>query len=117
MKKITDISKLRKVKYEIANMINEADSHTFNISDEDFNEDVDNEEYDSPKFRVEMTRTVTSYVVVYADSPDEAEDMVQVGIEVSEDGSLSARDDMAGYIVDYGAESSYDEITSVEEVE
>ena len=74
------------------------------------------ESFEERKFKVSMSRTVDTYVVVIADSEEEAGEMCQIGIEVKENGNLSARSDYEEFVVDYGAESSYDDIESIEEV-
>lgn len=102
MKKQTEINYLTRTNDIISMLIKEADERTaddernafWDSSNDTEEDDMDDEETDESnlsKYRVNMERTVTSYVVVLADSQEEAEEMVQIGIEVKEDGSLSAR--------------------------
>lgn len=87
---------------------------------EGYFDDDDDDEYEGDKlktFRISMTRTVDTEVCVRAESEEDAIDMVQIGISVSEDGTLDARHDYEEFVTDYSAESDNDEIVSVEEIE
>lgn len=83
--------------------------------EEDVNTELPDEEYRT--YRVEMERTVKSYVVLRATSEEDAEEKVQIGISVNEDGTLDARSDYEEDVISYDAESSYDDILNVQEEE
>lgn len=83
--------------------------------EENVNTELPDEEYRT--YRVEMERTVKSYVVLRATSEEHAEEMVQIGISVNEDGTLNARSDYKEDVISYDAESSYDDILNVQEEE
>lgn len=81
----------------------------------------DNEEEEEqklPVFRITMTRNIVTYVDVRAESMEDAMDMCEVGIAVTEDGDLDARSDMKEFVEDYEATRCEDEIItdSCEEV-
>lgn len=57
-----------------------------------------------------MTRVIESHVDVIAESESDAEDMCLIGIEVKEDGLLSARSDMKDLVVGHDVTRYNDEI-------
>lgn len=113
------VNGLKKAQRVIIKKINEG-----YLDDDDDNYDYDSsddyglDEAENLKtFRISMTRTVDTEVCVRAESEEDAIDMVQIGISVSEDGTLDARHDYEEYVTDYNAESGNDDIVSVEEIE
>lgn len=85
--------------------------------EEDDEEDYEEEEEQKlPVFRVTMKRIVETTVDVHAESEEDAIDMCQVGIGVSEDGCLDARSDMKGFVEDYDATKYEDDVVSCEDV-
>lgn len=83
-----------------------------------YEEDDEEEEQKLPVFRITMTRTVVTYVDVRAESMEDAMDMCEVGIAVTENGNLDARSDMKEFVEGYEATRCEDEIItdSCEEV-
>ena len=83
--------------------------------EEDYEEE---EEQKLPVFRITMSRNIVTYVDVRAESMEDAMDMCEVGIAVTEDGDLDARSDMKEFVEDYEATRCEDEIItdSCEEV-
>lgn len=67
-------------------------------------------------YRVQLTRTITSYIDIEADNEDDAVDTVLIGASVKENGNLDARLDIEPYIVEYGRETENDELVSVEAI-
>lgn len=81
-------------------------------------DDEEEEEQKLPVFRITMTRNIVTYVDVRAESMEDAMDMCEVGIAVTEDGDLDARSDMKEFVEHYEATRCEDEIItdSCEEV-
>lgn len=73
-------------------------------------EDTEGEGTGQRLFHIAMTRTVTSWVEVRAESLDDAMDMCSIGIGVKENGDLDARSDYEDYVENWGADSGNDEI-------
>lgn len=67
-------------------------------------------------YRVQLTRTITSYIDIEADNEDDAVDTVLLGASVKENGNLDARLDFEPYIVEYGLETENDKLVSVEAI-
>lgn len=61
-------------------------------------------------YRVHLVRTIESQVDVIADSESDAEDMCLIGIEVLENGCVSARSDMEALVVGHDVTRYNDEI-------
>lgn len=83
-----------------------------------YDEDDEEEEEQLPVFRIAMARNIVMYVDVRAESMQDAMEMCEIGISVTEDGDLDARSDMEAFVEDYEATRCEDEIIpeSCEEV-
>lgn len=67
-------------------------------------------------YRVEVTKTIKTWIELEAESEDDACDNVSIGLSVREDGTLDARSDMKESVRAYGVDDTDEEITGVEEV-
>lgn len=104
------IKALKTVADSIRRALNESGAEDIEDDTEEEFDDTEDEGTGRGLYHIAMTRTVTSWVEVRAESLEDAMDMCSIGIGVKENGDLDARSDYEGYVENWDAESDNDEI-------